>query len=72
MRNLAEQVGYLPPQAQKEVRDFVDFLSQRYTSKPRTKKKLVFKWAGALAHLKDQYTSVELQHQISKWMAKEK
>ena len=72
MKNLAEQVDHLPPQAQKEVWDFVDFLSQRYIPKLRPKKKLTFKWAGALAHLKDQYTSVELQHQISKWMAEEK
>lgn len=35
------------------------------------KKKPTFKWAGALAHLKDKYTSVELQHQISKWRTEE-
>ena len=24
-------------------------------------------WAGGLSHLRDQYTSVELQHEASKW-----
>ena len=24
-------------------------------------------WAGGLSHLRDQYTSVELEHEASKW-----
>jgi hypothetical protein len=30
-----------------------------------------FDWEGALEDLRDQYTSVELQHQISEWRAEE-
>ncbi|MDP2207142.1 MAG: DUF2281 domain-containing protein [Bacteroidota bacterium] len=32
----------------------------------KTKKKPEFLWAGALSDLRAQYTSVELQHEISK------
>ncbi|MCK4576652.1 DUF2281 domain-containing protein [candidate division WOR-3 bacterium] len=65
MPTLKEYVDKLPPDLQKEVKDFVDFLLERYRKKPRSKPK--FDWAGALKDLRDQYTSVELQHEISKW-----
>ncbi|MBI2339526.1 MAG: DUF2281 domain-containing protein [Deltaproteobacteria bacterium] len=68
---LEEIMKELPPEAQKEAWDFVDFLSQRYAPKPRIKKKPAFKWAGALKELGEKYTSVELQHEISKWRAEE-
>lgn len=62
-RTLAEKIEALPPRLQREVEDFVDFLHERHapTSPGRT---LDQSWAGALSHLKDQYTSVELQHEI--------
>ncbi|CAK8724107.1 MAG: hypothetical protein CDV28_12219 [Candidatus Electronema aureum] len=31
------------------------------------KEQLDFSWEGALADLKDQYTSVELQHEAMQW-----
>jgi len=62
---LEEKIKELPPEFQKEVKDFVDFLHEKRMEKPRSKPQ--FKWAGALKELRDKYTSVELQHKISEW-----
>jgi len=64
-KSLEELVKELPPEFQEEVRDFVEFLLEKRKKKARGKPRL--DWAGALADLRDQYTSVELQHKISKW-----
>jgi len=64
MPKLKEYVEKLPPEIQQEVEDFVEFLLKKYRNKPRNKPK--FDWAGALKDLRDKYTSVELQHKISK------
>lgn len=64
MTTLAEFVEQLPPDIQKEVKDFADFLLEK-----RAKKKYevpTFDWEGALKDLGEQYTSVELQHKILK------
>ena len=65
MQTLKELIEKLPPELQKEVRDFVEFLLERRAKK--TKKKPRFDWAGALKDLRDRYTSVELQHKIAEW-----
>lgn len=50
----------LPEPLQKEVRDFVDFLLfKRVATKP---KGFSFSWAGGLSDLKEETTSVDLQH----------
>lgn len=65
------EIEKLPLNIQKEVMDFIEFLVAKYSlkSKPKTKKskkgKYKFDWAGGLSHLKDKYTSVELQHHIN-------
>ena len=65
VRALPELVQLLPSEMQQEVRDFIEFLLEKRLKKPRGKP--TFEWAGALKHLRDQYTSVELQHKISDW-----
>lgn len=65
MNTLKEVMEKLPPELQQEVRDFIEFLLTRKMNKARGKPR--FDWAGALADLRDKYTSVELQHQILKW-----
>ena len=67
---LEELVKELPPEFRKEVRDFVEFLLEKRSRQIRGKPK--FDWAGALKDLRDQYTSVELQHKISDWRTEEK
>ncbi len=65
MPTLKEFVEKLPPDLQQEVQDFIEFLLEKQGKKPRGKPR--FDWAGALKDMKDRYTSVELQHEISKW-----
>ena len=67
---LEELVKELPPEFRKEVRDFVEFLLEKRGRKAG--RKLRQDWAGALKDLRDQYTSVELQHKISDWRTEEK
>lgn len=70
MNNLAEKIKQLPPELQEEVEDFVEFLLKKQGKKRYRKPN--FKWAGALRELRDQYTSVELQHKISEWRTEKK
>lgn len=65
MEALKEFVDKLPPDLQQEVKDFIEFLLEKRTKRNRGKPN--FDWAGALEDLRGQYTSVELQHSISKW-----
>ncbi len=65
MPTLQQLVEQLPPDLRQEVADFAAFLLERRRKKPRRKPR--FDWAGALKDLRDQYTSVELQHQIARW-----
>lgn len=69
-RPLEELVKELPPDCQEEVKDFVIFLLEKRNKRPR--RQPTFSWAGALKDLRDQYTSVELQHKISDWRVEEK
>jgi len=64
MTTLARFVEQLPLDIQKEVRSYAEFLLEK-----RSKKKQnvpAFDWEGALADLGEQYSSVELQHEIGK------
>jgi len=65
VKTLEEKVRELSPELQQEVEDFVEFLIKKRLKGARTKPK--FNWAGSLKDLRDQYTSVELQHKISAW-----
>ena len=64
MTTLVEFVTQLPPEIQKEVRDFAEFLLEKRSKKVH--KVPSFDWEGALEDLGDRYTSVELQHEILK------
>lgn len=70
MKSTEEMIKDLPPELQREVRDFVQFLIDKRVGKSRGKP--TFDWAGSLKDLRDQYTSVELQHKISEWRIGEK
>ncbi len=63
MKSLEEIIRKLPPEHQQEVEDFVEFLLEKRAKKKRGIPK--FDWSGALNDLRNQYTSVELQHKIS-------
>ncbi len=63
--SLQEMLRMLPPELQTEVRDFAAFLLERKVTQKHLPMK--FQWEGALKDLRGQYTSVQLQHQISDW-----
>ena len=65
MHRIEALVEQLPPDMVQQVEDFVEFLLEKRVAKPRRKPN--FGWAGALRDLRDQYSSVELQHQITAW-----
>ena len=67
IKSLEAKIRQLQPAQQKEIEQLVEALLRN--RKPRARKKPAFKWAGAAQDLRDQYTSVELQHQISRWRA---
>lgn len=62
MATIEEKIKGLPPDLQQEVQDFVDFLMEKH--RPQGKVELKLDWRGGLRDLRDQYTSVELQHKI--------
>ena len=62
---LEELVKELPLDLQDDVRDFVESLLEKRVRKPKAK--LTLEWKGALRDLRDQYTSVELQHKALQW-----
>ena len=64
VKPIDEMVNELAPGQQAEVRDFVEFLLAKQRSGPRQNPR--FDWAGALKDMRDDYTSVDLQHEIAR------
>ena len=64
-KSLEELVRELPPDMLAEVRDFIEFLLSK--RERRERRALRQDWAGALRDYRQQYTSVELQHQALDW-----
>ncbi len=60
------KIKYLPPHLQKQVNDYIDFLSRRYGAKIKDYK-FNFDWEGGLSDLGKKFTSVDLQHKASEW-----
>jgi len=67
MQSLEERIKALPAGLQQEVAQFLDELERK--GEPKSPRYLRQDWAGASSHLKDKYTSVELQHQAAEWWA---
>ncbi len=64
-QTLEEMVNQLPPEMQDQVRDFIEFLLEKRVRKPQHELRL--DWRGALRDLRDQYSSVDLQHKALEW-----
>ena len=65
MATVDEAIRRLPPERQAEVIEFVEFLLAKHARTPRRPMKC--DWAGGVRDLREQYTSVELQHEASTW-----
>ena len=59
------QAAELPADLQREVLDFIEFLTQRRRSKAGYR--LRQDWAGAMKAYRDQYTALELQKKTLEW-----
>jgi hypothetical protein len=57
----------LPEYLRREVLDYIDFLSIKYKGKLRNEKKFEFDWEGGLLEVRENFTSVELQHKSMEW-----
>jgi hypothetical protein len=64
MTTFASFVEHLPPDIQEEVRSYAEFLLEKRSKKKQ--KVPIFDWEGALKDIGEQYSSVELQHEIGK------
>ena len=63
-RSLDELIRALPPEAQEQLRAHAEQLYQQAVASQG--RPFQFEWEGALEFLKEQYTSVELQHDLLK------
>jgi hypothetical protein len=62
---VVDVMKHMPEDLQEEVKDFVRYLNDTRVRKPKGRMKL--KWRGALRDMRNQYTSVELQHKLLEW-----
>ena len=63
--SVEEKIRMLPPHLREEAIQYLDEMVKR-KKKPR-KKKFPPGWAGGLSSIDRSVTSVELQHEASKW-----
>jgi len=66
-QDIESKINKLPEHVISEINDFIDFLLDKYGETETEKSKFSFNWEGGLNHIKDQYTSVELQHKSNEW-----
>jgi hypothetical protein len=65
---LIEAIESLPPEKQKQVREYVDQLGEEAGTETEENRHLRQGWAGGFSDLGEEYTSVELQHQaLEQW-----
>ncbi|MEI8003251.1 MAG: DUF2281 domain-containing protein [Methanothrix sp.] len=64
MTALARFVEQLPLDIQREVLSYAEFLLEKRSKKKQTVPD--FEWEGALKDMGEQYSSVQLQHEIGK------
>lgn len=59
----------LPPELQREVQDFAEFLRAKTGAKRngRKRRRMRLDWAGGLKEYRNQFTSIELQKKSLEW-----
>ena len=63
--NFISDFENLPEKIQKQVMDYIEFLIVKYSDEKKTKQQFKFDWENGLSELKNQYSSVELQHKAN-------
>ncbi len=66
IEKIKPKINRLPIHLQKEVVDFIDFLSDKHSIQIK-KDKFKFDWEGGLSDLGKKFTSVDLQHKATEW-----
>jgi len=66
MTRLEQLVQALPPNLQREVEDFAQFLIDRRHAPP-PRRFLQQDWAGGLREFREQYSALDLQRQALAW-----
>jgi hypothetical protein len=66
IEKIESKINNLPPKIQRQIIDYIDFLSKKYGVHGK-KYKLKFDWEGSLSELGKKYTSVDLQHKSAEW-----
>ena len=57
----------LPEDLRRDVLDYMEILSRKYTGRVAKAKKFKFDWEGSLSEIREKFTSVELQHKALGW-----
>ena len=65
LEEVIELTRQLPQELQEEVRDLAKSLAEHQA--PVHPQRMKLTWRGALRELREQYTSVELQHKSLEW-----
>ncbi|HCW93148.1 MAG TPA: hypothetical protein DHM44_05650 [Flexistipes sinusarabici] len=68
-KDIEKKIKSLPEDLLKEIDDYIDFLLLKhfYEQGKSSNKNFNFKWEGTLSNLKEDYSSVELQHKSLDW-----
>ena len=66
--SIERKLNLLTDELRREVMDFIDFLLLKKKSRDKKNQdRFDFSWEGGLSKIKDQYSSVELQHRLMDW-----
>jgi len=63
--SIEDKISKLPPNLIKEVEDFVGYLLEK--NKVAKSNYLKQNWAGSLNHVRNKYTSIDLQKKATDW-----
>jgi len=66
IEKIKNKMNALPPNLQRDVVDYIDFLTNKYQHSKK-EQHFNFAWEGGLSDLKNKCNSVELQHKAMEW-----
>ncbi len=61
-KEIETRMRELPDNLKKEVLNYIELLLEKHQDKKIKKKRFKFDWEGGLSDIRDEFTSVELQH----------
>jgi len=66
-KEIEEKMKKLPENLRREVLDYVDFLLSKYQGRENSRGRFKFDWEGGLSEIREEFTSVQLQHKALEW-----